>query len=70
MDLFLSSLATVREATIITCYSTDGTVENHIFTALKKESTVVIEVCFVNGHCDLVIQKEVNFAIETEDSLQ
>ena len=68
VDPFFSSLATVCKATIITYYITDDTVQNHLFTPLKNESTVVIEVCFVNGHYDLVIQKEVNFAIKTEDS--
>ena len=41
--------------------------EKH-FEPMKNKSAVVIEVCFVNGHYDLVIQKEVNFAIKTEDS--
>ena len=65
VDPFFSSLATVCKATIITYYIT---VQNNILTSSKNESTVVIEVCFVNGHYDLVIQKEVNFAIKTEDS--
>ena len=69
MDLFLSSLATICKATIIIYYITDGTVQNHILTPLKNESRVVIEVCFVNGHVDLVIQKDVVFAVKTEDSL-
>ena len=30
---------------------------------------IVINVCFVNEHYDLVIQIEVAFAIKTEDSL-
>ena len=41
--------------------------EKH-FEPMKNKSAVVIEVCLVNGHYDLVIQKEVNFAIKTEDS--
>ena len=68
MDLFLSSLATICKATIISYYITNGTVQNHIFTTLKNESAVVIKVCFVKGYYGLVIQKEVNFAIKTEGS--
>ena len=61
-DLFLSSLATICKAAVITI------IENHIFGPLKNESTIVIEVCFVNRQYDLVIQKEVNFEIKMEDS--
>ena len=64
MKLFFSSVATICEATTITYNFTDATVQNHIFKPLKNENTVLIEVCFVNGHYDLVIQKEVNFSIK------
>ena len=47
VDLFLSSLGTICKATIITYYITDGTVQNHIFTPLKNESTVVIVLLMV-----------------------
>ena len=57
VDFFLSSLATIVKATSRVYYITDATVQNHIFIPLKNKSKVAIEVCFVNGHYDLVIQK-------------
>ena len=68
-DLFLGSLATVCKATSRVYYITDGTFQNNVFIPLKNESKVAVEVCFVNGHTDLVIQKEVVFEIKVEDSL-
>ena len=68
-DLILGSLATVSKATSRVYYITDGTFQNNVFIPLKNESKVAVEVCFVNGHPDLVIQKEVVFEIKVEDLL-
>ena len=69
VDQFLGSLVTACKATSIVYYITDGTFRNNIFIPLKNKSNVAVEVCFVNGHTDLVVQKDVVFEIKAEDSL-
>ena len=58
VDLFLVALSDVCKATIIAYYTADDdTIKHHIFHPTHGDSSTLIEVSFVGGHYDLVVDK-------------
>ena len=49
------TLATVTNVTIVAYYLDGLTVKNHVFKPTQKQSIAIIEVCFINGHYDLIV---------------
>ena len=49
------TLATVTNITIVAYYLDGLTVKNHVFKPTQKQSIAIIEVCFINGHYDLIV---------------
>ena len=49
------ALATVTNITIVAYYLDGLTVKNHVFKPTQKQSIAIIEVCFINGYYDLIV---------------
>ena len=49
------ALATVTNITIVAYYLDGLTVKNHVFKPTQKQSIAIIEVCFINGRYDLIV---------------
>ena len=49
------TLATVTNITIVAYYLDGLTVKNHVFKPTPKQSIAIIEVYFINGHYNLIV---------------
>ena len=65
-DIVIVALATVANITIV-AYCLDGlTVKNRVFKPTQKQSIAIVEVCFINGHYDLIIDATAQAELEYE----
>lgn len=56
VDIVIFALATVANITIVAYYLDDLTVTNDVFKPTQKYSIAnIFEVCFINGHYDLIV---------------
>ena len=55
VDIVIVALATVTNITIVAYYLDRLTVKNHVSKPAQKQSIAIIEVCFINGHYDLIV---------------
>ena len=55
VDIAIVALAAVASITIVTYYLDGLTVKNHVFKPTKKQIIAIIEVCFINGHFELIV---------------
>ena len=58
VDTVIVALATITKATIVPYYQDKEMVKNYIFKPLSSESKTIIELAFINGHCDLIVDKK------------
>ena len=63
------ALATVTNVTIAAYYLDRLTVKNHVFKPTQKQSIANIELCFINGHYDLIVDATVQAELEYEKVL-
>ena len=63
------ALATVTNITIAAYYLDRLTVKNHVFKPTQKQSIANIELCFINGHYDLIVDATVQAELEYEKVL-
>ena len=56
-DIIILGLAIISKTTIVLCYPNKEVVKSYIFKPLDSESKTVIELAFINGHFDLVVDK-------------
>ena len=54
---FTSNIFDIIKTTIVLCYPNKEVVKSYIFKPLDSESKTVIELAFINGHFDLVVDK-------------
>ena len=52
------TLATISKATVVAYYPDKEIVKKYIFNPLSSESKTIIELAFINGHCDLIVDKK------------
>ena len=57
VDTVIVALATISKATIVAYYPDQEMVKNYIFKPLSSESKTIIELAFINGHYDLIVDK-------------
>ena len=66
VDIVILALAAVANITIVGYYFDGLTVKKHVFKQTQKHSIAVIEVCFINGYCDLIVDSTVRTELEYE----
>ena len=57
VDLIIAALTDICSVTIIGYYSINSDVQSHIFQPPNKTSKTCLELSFVNGHYDLVVDQ-------------
>ena len=67
IDIVNVALATVANVTIVAYYLDGITAKNHVFKPTKRQSIVIIEVCFINGHYKLIIDATAQDEFEYEN---
>ena len=68
VDTVIVALATISKATIVAYYPDQEMVKNYIFKPLSSESKTIIELAFINGHYDLIVDKT-ELPVTTEKKL-
>ena len=65
VDFVILALATEAITTIVAYYLDGLTIKNHIFTAYITQihSITIIEVCFINGHYNLIVEAKVRIEL-------
>ena len=66
VDIVIVALATVANITIVTYYLDGLTVKNNVFKPTQKQSIAIVEVCFINGHYDLIVNATAQAELEYE----
>ena len=66
VDFVILALAAVANITIVGYYFDGLTVKKHVFKQIQKHSIAVIEVCFISGYCDLIVDSTVRTELEYE----
>ena len=54
-DIAIVALTTVASITIFAYYLDGLTIKNHVFRPTQKQSIAFVEVCFINGNYDLIV---------------
>ena len=66
VDIIIVALATISKASIVAYYIDKETVKNYIFKSSIGDSKTIIELAFINGHYDLIVDKE-TLTLNTEE---
>ena len=66
VDIVIVALTAVANITIVAYYLYGLTVKNHVFKSTQKQSIVIVEVCFINGHYDLIVGTTAQAELEYE----
>ena len=63
VDFVILALATEAITTIVAYYLDGLTIKNHIFKPTQIHSITIIEVCFINGHSNLIVEAKVRIEL-------
>ena len=66
VDIVIVALATVDNITIVANYLDGLTVKNHVFKPTQKQSIAIIEVQFISGYYELIVDTTAQAELEYE----
>ena len=66
VDIVIVVLTTMTNITIVAYYLDGLTVKNHAFKPTQMQSIAIIEVCFINGHYELIVNATAEAELEHE----
>ena len=66
VDIVIVALATVANITIVANYLDGLTVKNHVFKPTQKQSIAIIEVQFISGYYELIVDTTAQAELEYE----
>ena len=66
VDIVIVVLTTMTNITIVAYYLDGLTVKNHALKPTQMQSIAIIEVCFINGHYELIVNATAEAELEHE----
>ena len=68
-DIVTVASTTIANVTIVAYYLDRLTVKNNVFKPTQKQSIGIIEVCFINGHYDLIVNTTAQAELEYDSTI-
>ena len=68
-DIVTVASTTIANVTIVAYYLDRLTVKINVFKPTQKQSIGIIEVCFINGHYDLIVNTTAQAELEYDSTI-